>query len=464
MLYAYKINSDYSGFTPPRLMDRLDGRGRIPLGWRQYIDAVEPGDTVFVFFTGRRVTPGIYCRAKVVEVNERHPSGPQVWLRMEQVDLAAPIADGATTRRIVHLISRSTRQVFAVPEESSTECSAFEPGAPSCASHECDACPLWRRLPRVLPGESGRPDRLTDSVKALASGVWTVPPRSFLEDQPRRVVAGARTATDLLRLFKAGESGLAYTLAAAAHEALLDEIVPRVSALVPIPLSPEKVDAKELHRAHALAVQLSLLVRAPVRQALSLASPVGKRAMLREQRSIQDFETAYREALVVDPMMLKSATTILLVDDVCTRGSTLSIAAEALISRYPRVQVYAAVGAQMAIKASASQASNLVENDLANVSPSSGTGRPSAAIDKAQVRRMPGTGQRSTAAGEIQPRPKPQRDRTVAMSGSSGPRTREFAGWKVNGEWHAEVRCSCGGIFVAASIRQAVALHNNHKC
>ena len=427
MFFAYKINVDRDGFTPQRLLGRLDARGRIHLGWRQYVDAVEQGDTVFVYFTGRRLTPGIYCRAAVVEVDEDRR---RVWLKIEEVDVDAPIADGATTRRVTALVSRSKRQVFALPEDAPTDCSAFEPGASSCASRGCDRCPLWRRLPRVLPGEGGRPDRLRAGVQSLAAGMWTVPPRSFLGGQAEQVVPEAKLATDLLRTFKVGEGGLAYAFAAAAHESLRGQTSARFDAVVPIPLSPEKIEAEELHRALVLAVQLSFLIKAPVCEALSLAVPVGKRAMLKEQKSVQQFEATYRASLRVDEQRLSRYKSVLLVDDVCTRGSTLSVAAEALRRAYPRLEVHAAVGALMAVKASASQASNL---------------------------RVDG----KTEEGSKKPVPRAKHAAARTRSEVEA-HSRELAGWKVDDEWHAEVRCSCGRVFAAGSIRQAAAMHRDH--
>jgi hypothetical protein len=371
MIFAYKINADRDGFTPQRLHERMDSRRRVHLGWRQYVDAVEEGDLVLVFFSGRGLASGIYCQALVTEVDS---AARRVWLSVESIDVDVPLSDGSLTRRVALQVAQSKRQVFALPEDAPTACSAFEPGAASCANRQCDSCAMWGGLPRVLPENAGRPDRLGLAVTELSAGFWTVPPRSFLVNQPSTVVAESKLATALLRTFKSGEAGLAYTFAAAVHEALQASPEQRFDALVPIPLSPEKAEAQELHRARALAVQLSFLLKTPVREALSLAVPVGKRAMLKQQKKVQQFEAAYQDALRVDPRVLSRCKTVLLVDDVCTRGSTLTVAADALLATYPNLRVSAAVGAQMAVRASASGARNLLQDDPGERAPNASRG------------------------------------------------------------------------------------------
>ena len=50
--FLYKIWSRYDGFTPTRIPDRGDGRGRLILGWTRYIDVIEAGAEVWVYFYG----------------------------------------------------------------------------------------------------------------------------------------------------------------------------------------------------------------------------------------------------------------------------------------------------------------------------------------------------------------------------------------------------------------------------
>jgi hypothetical protein len=59
--YLFKINSGFDGFTPSQIPTRQRD-GQLTLGWPRYIEALEPGDEVWVYFLGRhRFTPGVYA-------------------------------------------------------------------------------------------------------------------------------------------------------------------------------------------------------------------------------------------------------------------------------------------------------------------------------------------------------------------------------------------------------------------
>jgi hypothetical protein len=52
--FLFKINSGFDGFRPARIPDRLEPGGLLPLGWDRYIDAVDDGSEVWVYFRGPR--------------------------------------------------------------------------------------------------------------------------------------------------------------------------------------------------------------------------------------------------------------------------------------------------------------------------------------------------------------------------------------------------------------------------
>ena len=187
-----------------------------------------------------------------------------------------------------------------------------------------------------------------------------IPPRSFIHQFGQDVGAGIRNTHSVFMRFKTGEAGLAYPLALGMHQALKQSNAVDFKAIVPIPLSPDKAAAGEIHRTRLLAKELSALSGIPVHEALSLSHPISKRRFLRDGASIQEFEAAYGDALEVDTGMLVNCANVLLVDDVCTGGSTLAIAARALEAAYEGVQVAAATAAQMIIKAAVRDPSPLL--------------------------------------------------------------------------------------------------------
>lgn len=347
MVFVYKINTRYGGLTPRRFVERMTDDMTASVGWRHYIDQVELNDEVWLFFLGD-VVPGVYGVATVASVDV---ATGRVDLRFTEFDPESPVLTGADARRVVRLVTRARRQVFVYEDVPDVTCTALEPGAPSCAGRQCDQCPFFRRLPRVTT--HSRPERLDGTVRRFSAGLWTVPPRSYRSRDGVALSPEERAMTALTRAYKSGEIGLAYLYAAAIHQSL-SGLSPRLQwqAVVPIPLSPEKQAAGEVDRARAIAVEVSRLVRAPVREVLDLTAPVGKRATLRSGGSIARFAQLYTEHLVVALPLSPSVRRVLLIDDACTTGTTLSVAARALTAAHG-VDVDAAVGVLMDVRATA---------------------------------------------------------------------------------------------------------------
>ncbi len=347
MVFVYKVNTRYDGLTPARFVERMTDNMTASVGWRHYIDDVELNDEVWMFFLGD-VTPGVYGLATVASVDV---ATGHVDLRFSRFDPESPVLTGPEARRVVHLVTRARRQVFVYEDVPDITCTALEPDAPSCAARECDQCPLFRRLPRVTA--HGRPARLGAPIRNFSAGLWTVPPRSYREREGVPLSPEERAMRGLTRAFKNGEIGLAYLYAAAIHQSL-GELAPGLhwEAVVPIPLSPEKQAAGEVDRVRAIAVELGRLVRAPVRDVLSLTAPAGKRATVRSGGSPARFQELYTQHLVVNSPLPPSVRRVLLVDDVCTTGTTLTVAARALTAAH-HVEVDAAVGVLMDVLATA---------------------------------------------------------------------------------------------------------------
>lgn len=362
MKFLYKINSSYDGFRPSRLEERLDGDGRLRLGWAHYLDAVDEGAEVWVYFKGpasHRFEHGVYAKG-VVEVVDMEARA--VRLGHLELDAQTPLTDAATGARVAEVVRRWGQQVFIFPEELEpvAVCTIGEDGASSCGERRCGHCATWRSLPRVAPLALGNPDRLGDAIDVFVPAFWVIPPRSFIYYTGRAVADGVKRTSEVFHRFKFGEANLAHPLALGIREQLREHAIETVDAVVPIPLSPDKEQSGEIHRTLLIANELARLVAAPVVEALELDRPISKRSLQRRGVTDSAFEAAYRAALVLDEDAARDWEAAILVDDVCTKGSTLTVAAEAIAAVNADCLIVAATGGQMVVRAAVREEDHLL--------------------------------------------------------------------------------------------------------
>ena len=352
MRFLFKIYSGYDGFRPAVIPDRIED-GLVPLGWKKYFDDAEKGAEVWVYFHGpHRFTPGVYIFGRIAE---KDPETKTVYLRCTRYSTDVPLTNPETSARVAAEVSVRYRQVFYFPEALAPrpDCD-LDSQATTCERQMCQDCARWQSFPIIQSESLSPPERLLrEPVAGFVAGYWVVPSRCFLsrDEIPARV----QQTSDVFYRFKLGESALGFPLAAALDRALraaeigLDEY----TAIVPIPLSPEKSRARELHRTRVLARHLSLLTGIPVVEALGLSASVSKRRMISVGYTKVEFERRYRELLTVDGNVQRAGS-ILLLDDVATRGSTFKSAFRALRSTAPDLEVLPVVAGQMILTSTCS--------------------------------------------------------------------------------------------------------------
>ena len=343
MRFLYKIHSGYDGFRPSVIPERMTD-GRLVLGgWRHYIDAVEKGWECWVFFRGpHNFEDGVYVKGIVdaVDIARR-----QVRLRVREHDTDAPLTSPETSARVAEAVSTRYRQVFVWPEDWTV---APDCGLAACADRRCDDCQTWDELPLIEPEHARAPGRLRSTVcEHLVPGHWIVPRRCY----ETRIAARVRELTTRFTAFKLGEMAYAYPFALAMFEQLRRRDLLQFDYVVPIPLSPDKARSGEVHRTRKLAAELGRLLAVPVREMLRLTEPVAKRRMQQlPGYTPYRFERKYREALRAT--VPDNARSVLLVDDVITRGSTVSQAIAAIREQRPDTEVAVATAGQMILKES----------------------------------------------------------------------------------------------------------------
>lgn len=349
MKFLYKIHSGYDGFSPTRIDGRMIDGKTLRLGWDKYLDVVEPGAEVWVYFRGpHKFENGVYVKGIVERVDLDNRA---VFLRVREHSTVAPLSDAATSVRLAQAIAVRYRQVFVLPDDLETvpDCN-LTTTADSCARHRCGDCRTWEALPRVSADALHVPARLEGRVEAYVPAYWVIPARSFLYYEDRPIKAAVRRTSDLFYDFKTGGRNLAYPLALGMFSVLAKAGHLDADLIVPVPLSPDKAEKGELHRTLALAQALRPMVKAPVAQCLELTSAVSKRRLRGAYGyTASQFEAAYAAALTVNEMP-EGTRTVILVDDVCTEGSTLRVTARALRAANPSLEIVAATAGQMTVR------------------------------------------------------------------------------------------------------------------
>jgi len=123
--FLYKISSGFDQFQPRKIPSKiLDGKN-LELSWKRYIDSVEVGDEVWVYFFGPHAfTPGVYVNGVVnqVRVNES-----KLRIRIRSYSTDKPLTNATTSEQIRKTVSVRNRQVSLFPEQWRT--------APDCTLH-----------------------------------------------------------------------------------------------------------------------------------------------------------------------------------------------------------------------------------------------------------------------------------------------------------------------------------------
>lgn len=346
MMFLYKIHSGYDGFYPERIPDRLKDGKYLRLGWKRYLDVVESGDEVWIYFRGPHAfDEGIYLKGRVGDIDLENQ---EVTLKVFRYETNSPLTDAKESKRAAEIVEPRYRQVFLLPTdwEVVTTCDIFTAGG-SCSKRKCDWCSVWKALPKIEERQLKVPPKLDLPLSNYVPAYWTIPSRCFI---PSSTISDRfHKLTQILGAFKTGNVNMAYPLARGIFELLVTRNVNlKFDCIVPIPLSPDKAKKGEIHRTRLLARELSRLIDSPVKELLSLEKPVSKRKMMSSGFSYSDFMHKYAESLAVDNRIAKCGR-ILIVDDVCTHGGTLGVSCNALRGKYPQLDIVAVSACQMIV-------------------------------------------------------------------------------------------------------------------
>ena len=211
----------------------------------------------------------------------------------------------------------------------------------------CQLCLSCAGIAKIGNNNCAWPTRLSRCLESFSPGLWVIPSRCYWRHS--EISDAIHRGSHLFYRFKAGHSSLAFPLALTMYEALKQQQALPVDCVVPIPLSPDKQSRGQINRTRILAQQLASLLGVAIADVLSLRAPISKRQFLSAGLSRFQFEYRYHQLLQVDNCIRQYAR-ILLLDDVCTQGSTLDCALRRLRETHSHSKLTATTAGQMILK------------------------------------------------------------------------------------------------------------------
>ena len=336
--FLYKVQSGSDGFQPRSLAKRLATDDRLALRW-PVGRAPRPGDRIAIHLAGPSNRGGVYLKAVVASVDR---PAEQVLVRATEFAVDDPLDDPALVIALAGLSASGYEHVFLVPEARSVvQIFSLGPTRRAKAGRTC-------ALPLIASESLARPPRLSSDFAAFAPAFWVLPAGSFVYGLDGEVRREIEVASALCLRFKFGETRLADALAIGVYEALAARGLLRFDCVTPIPLSPDKVEAGKADRARSISVGIARLLGTRVLDLLSLKTAISKGALRRVGGlSAAEFEAAYAQALEVDAAVC-GIERLLIVDDICHEGSTLSAALASIRKANRSISAVAAAAGQWA--------------------------------------------------------------------------------------------------------------------
>lgn len=206
---------------------------------------------------------------------------------------------------------------------------------------------MWNSFRPVAGGAYRAPAEI--GAKAVVPAYWLIPNRCYLYREGKRPSAWIQRVSHMFGELKLGEAAYAYPLALGIFAALKSRDLLEFDAVVPVPLSPDKMQAGELHRTLELARHVGRQLGVPVREWLNLSGPISKRRMQAAGFTAGQFRSRYASLLQANEGFARIRR-VLVVDDTITRGWTLTCAAQKIRQIAPEVEVVAASAGQMILK------------------------------------------------------------------------------------------------------------------
>ena len=354
MKYLYKINSNYDGFTPAKIEERMEKATFLTLNWKEYFDDVELGDFVFVYFTGKPAANGIYVICKVskklngkkvltriLRYSQNKPLiSPTIFKKYQKKIMNRPIGSVFVIPSFLDITFEAIREKVTISEiEMKEDANCYE-----CETKNCSECSLLK--PNFLIKWESEVALSIPSLEQIISPYWIIPRQSHWMKRTISEHPISRIFYD----FKSGYKAFARLFANGIFKEIQDDTrfnSVRFDYILAVPLSPEKKKNHEVDRVAELCKILSEETGIPyLPNKLSLTAHIIRREYKREGKTT--FANDYFNNLRIASSIPLDGKTVLVVDDVITDGVTLGTISKKIKDRYQTCRVFGASAGIMA--------------------------------------------------------------------------------------------------------------------
>jgi len=337
--FIYRINVNYDGFYPSGIPARRSGNNLL-FNWAAYLEALDIGDLVLVYFFGGNSKKGVYALARINRLDlSKNENNVKASLIKFSSDDQEPLIPYENNRDYFDPLFRLRRRGSEISVPSDFENLTYDllRKSDNILSRCC-------QLGLILPGSPEFPKfkitqvRLADLEKDVSKNIkekgiisaYLIRPRqaSWILRSPDYV----QDITLAFNAFKKGDMSLISVFADALETQLRrnrGNNRSKLSFITAVPLCQHKAKAGETDRVANLAKALALRLGVPYEPLFYLKGRVSRRLYKSLGYSTEKFINDYQQNLLIrrSGMIRELAVSnreMLLVDDVYTDGITTS--------------------------------------------------------------------------------------------------------------------------------------------
>ena len=337
--FVYRINASYDGFTPSKIPERKSGN-RLIFNWNAYLEALDVGDIVLVYFFGSKCKSGIYAVVKIYKYDlTKKNQNVQGTIIECSTDNKNPLITHEDSKdffgRLFSLRKRGSEinvpreledKIYELLKENENLINKLDkqnillPGSPNFPSYDITQTPLIDFGKEVS-------QRIKENNPICAYFIRPTQ-ASWITQTPKYLPNITYAFNGLKRGDMCNIDFFANALAKQTQK-YLDGVADNYGLVTGIPLCLDKLNAGEVDRVGKLSEAFAERKGLPYEHLFILNGRISRRLYKKKGFSTEKFIADYKQNLTIRKKkilkdLVKSGKGMILIDDVYTDGVTTS--------------------------------------------------------------------------------------------------------------------------------------------